>query len=61
MSILFGKKLSPKMSRKDNSGMERQTPTHVVSDQDLYYLHRSMGISFLNNINDKNIIKQDIT
>ena len=41
--------------------MERQTPTHVVSDQNLHYLHRSMGISFLNNINDKNIIKQDIT
>ena len=27
---------------KGSSGMERQTPTHVVSDQDLYYLHRSV-------------------
>ena len=31
---------------KGSSGMERQTPTHVVSDQDLHYLQRSMGISF---------------
>ena len=41
--------------------MERKTPTHVVSDQNLHYLHKSMGISFKNNINDKNIIKQNIT
>ena len=44
MSNLFGKKLSPKIV--GSSGMERQTPTHVVSDQDLYYLHRSMSIYF---------------
>ena len=26
--------------------MERQTPTHVVSDHDLHYLRRSMSIAF---------------
>ena len=46
MSNLFGKKLSPKSVEKGSSGMERQIPTHAVSDQDLHYLRRSMRISF---------------
>ena len=30
------------LADKGSSGMERQTPTQVVSDQDLFYLHRSV-------------------
>ena len=42
----FRKETKSKICREGSSGMERQTATHVVSNQDLHYLHRLMSISF---------------
>ena len=43
---IFSERNSPKIVDKGSSGMERQTPTGVVSDQDLCYLHRLMSFYF---------------
>ena len=42
----FRKETKSKNVEKGSSGMERESETHVVSDQDLHCLHRSMSMSF---------------